>query len=174
MYSLRHAARRERDSADSSTPPILRLPDVGRSMPAIRLSSVVLPLPDGPISARNVPASTSRSRLSSGVIVAEPLRYDRVSWRHSMSGMVGPLPVAGRVARRRRGVIGFADSADALARLQRRRVARDELVAGMQAFGDGDPPLEARVADRHSAHGRLILAALDDPDGRLAGAIRRQ
>ena len=34
-----------------STPATRILPDVGWSMPAMRLSSVVLPEPDGPISA---------------------------------------------------------------------------------------------------------------------------
>ena len=42
-----------------------RRPTVGWSMPPIRLSSVVLPLPDGPISATKSPSSMSSERPSS-------------------------------------------------------------------------------------------------------------
>src|SRR4051812_18374775 len=144
MYSLRQAASFARERPDSSTPSIVSVPDVGRSMPAIRFSSVVLPLPDGPIKARNEPASTSRSRLSSGVIVAAPFVYDRVSLRHSMSATgtslmcrVGGLVGLCRRAGRRR--VGLADDLHAVARVERRRVAGDELVAGLEPFADRHP-----------------------------------
>ena len=39
-------------------------PEDGASMPPIRLSSVVLPLPDGPISATKSPSATSSERPS--------------------------------------------------------------------------------------------------------------
>ena len=54
--------------------PSLSDPDVGRSIPAIRFSSVVFPLPDGPMRATNRPALIERSSSCSGVIVAAPLR----------------------------------------------------------------------------------------------------
>ena len=41
---------------------MLTVPLVGRSSPPIRFSSVLLPEPDGPISARNSPAGTFRCR----------------------------------------------------------------------------------------------------------------
>ena len=48
-----------------STPPIAIVPLLGLSMPAIRLSSVLLPEPLGPINAMNSPAATSRSMSNS-------------------------------------------------------------------------------------------------------------
>ena len=39
--------------AEISWPPTVMVPSVGRSSPAMRFSSVVLPDPDGPMSARN-------------------------------------------------------------------------------------------------------------------------
>ena len=45
----------------STRSPLTRIvPLVGRSRPAIRLSSVDLPLPEGPITARASPGATSR------------------------------------------------------------------------------------------------------------------
>ena len=41
-----------------SSPAIITLPDVGTVKPAIILSSVVLPQPDGPRSVRNSPSRT--------------------------------------------------------------------------------------------------------------------
>ena len=58
---LGHARRR-------SAPPIQTSPRLGLSRPAIRLSSVVLPEPDGPMMPRNSPSATSRLRLRSTVI----------------------------------------------------------------------------------------------------------
>ena len=40
-----------------STPPTVIEPQSARSSPAMRLSSVLLPEPEGPISARNSPAA---------------------------------------------------------------------------------------------------------------------
>src|SRR5690242_5560788 len=51
-----------------SAPATSIAPFVGRSRPAIRLSSVDLPEPDGPMSASNEPSGTSRSRLSRTLI----------------------------------------------------------------------------------------------------------
>src|SRR5688500_10372275 len=136
MYSLRHAASLLRERSDSSMPSIFKLPPVGRSMPAIRLSSVVLPLPLGPINARNVPASTSRSRLSSGLMIDSPRRYSRVRLRHSMSGIVSPFRVVRRGAG---GRVRFADDADLRTRVEMRRVAGDELITRLKTGCDRDP-----------------------------------
>ena len=65
---LRHWARALSESCATSVPATMTCPDVGRSMPAIRLSSVVLPEPEGPMSARNSPCGTCRSIPSSTVI----------------------------------------------------------------------------------------------------------
>ena len=82
------AARRR--SWRCRTPPMFRSPAVGLSMPAMRLSSVVLPLPEGPINARKVPSSTSRSRSLEGrhrgvallVALGQPAAVDKRSVRH--------------------------------------------------------------------------------------------
>src|SRR5947208_1733291 len=49
-------------------------PPLGRSSPAIRLRSVVLPEPDGPISARNSPSGTSRLSPKRTLICSLPRR----------------------------------------------------------------------------------------------------
>ena len=61
---LRHLESSPSDSGPKSVPATMTRPDVARSIPAMRLSSVVLPEPDGPINARNSPCGTSRLRPS--------------------------------------------------------------------------------------------------------------
>ena len=57
-----------------SLPSTTMRPPVGRSMPAMRLSSVVLPEPDGPMSARKSPRGTaSVTPLSTGTSNASRL-----------------------------------------------------------------------------------------------------
>src|SRR5688572_9250589 len=111
-------------------------------MPAMRFKSVVLPLPLGPMSARKVPASTSKSRPSSGRTVFSPRRYSRVSWRHSMSAMIASfvivLVIVIVVSAAGAGVRRFADDADALAVAQT-LLSDDERVADVQAGGDLHP-----------------------------------
>src|SRR3954471_20091893 len=124
MYSLRHAASFERESVDSSIPSIVKAPEVGRSIPAMRLSSVVFPLPLGPISARNVPASTSRSSRSSGLMTVSPRRYSRVSCLHSMRGMVASFLCDCDV--------GLADDVNLLTFFQTLRIG-DQLIARLKA-----------------------------------------
>ena len=63
-------------------------PDVGVSMPAMRLSSVVFPDPDGPMRERNCPSGISRDRFSSGVIVVFPLVKDLVTALIEMSDFI--------------------------------------------------------------------------------------
>ena len=84
MCPARHAASFARDRPLSSVPATRKLPEVGESMPAMRFKSVVFPLPDGPIKARNEPCSICRSRSLSGVISVSPFLNERVSLWHSM------------------------------------------------------------------------------------------
>jgi hypothetical protein len=70
---MRNASRRASGSAATSTPATSMLPAVGRAMPAIRLSRVVLPEPLRPRSAVHPPAGTvspAMSRTGSGVAPA--------------------------------------------------------------------------------------------------------
>src|SRR6184192_1835532 len=57
-----------------SSSPTQTSPSLGWSRPAIRLSSVVLPEPDGPIRARYSPSGTSRLRSISTSICSLPRR----------------------------------------------------------------------------------------------------
>jgi hypothetical protein len=69
----RQSARPPSPSVAMSTPPISMVPLVGWSMPAMRLSRVLLPEPEGPISATNSPAITS-SWMSSSTGMGWPPR----------------------------------------------------------------------------------------------------
>ena len=60
------------ESAWTGVPSITTVPDVGRSMPVIMLMSVVLPLPDLPISPMNSPAPTLRLMPRSAVNGTSP------------------------------------------------------------------------------------------------------
>jgi hypothetical protein len=55
-----------------SSPPTRTEPDVGRSRPASRCISVDLPDPDGPITAVNWPAGTSRETPRSASTADSP------------------------------------------------------------------------------------------------------
>ena len=68
MLRERHLASGLGLSLAMSWSPTTTLPEVGRSMPPIRLRSVVLPLPDGPMSAAKSPSATvSVSPSSTGI-----------------------------------------------------------------------------------------------------------
>jgi len=70
--------RRSASSSDvlpaTSTPSMLIRPSLGVSMHPMRLSSVVLPLPDGPAIARNTPSSMSNVTSRSALTVSWPRR----------------------------------------------------------------------------------------------------
>ena len=53
-----------------STPPIRTAPELGVSMVARRFRSVDLPLPEGPMTPTNSPATTLRSNASSATCAA--------------------------------------------------------------------------------------------------------
>src|SRR5687767_10812480 len=168
MYSARQPASFERDMSASSIPAIFSDPDVGRSMPAIRLSSVVLPLPLGPIRARKVPFSTSRSSRSSGLMTLSPRRYSRVSCRHSMSAMTA-APFVFLACRE----VRLAGDADALPVAQPLKVG-DELIARGEAGSDRHPAVNLRLAELDRAVRRGAAAAIDHPRHRvIAHAVHK-
>src|SRR5215207_9148198 len=65
-----------------STPPTAIAPASGRSKPAIRRSSVVLPQPEGPSTAMRAPLSTWR--LTSTTALVEPNNFETLSRRTSL------------------------------------------------------------------------------------------
>src|SRR5688572_10687944 len=136
-----------------SKPSIFNDPPVGLSMPAIRFSSVVLPLPLGPMSARKVPRSTSRSSPSRGRITFSPRWYSRVSPRHSMNAIAASLH-----ARR----LYFAVDADAVAFFEPLGLG-DELIARRQAGGDGNPAFLPDRSELNLPPPRHALAAVGHP-----------
>ena len=73
MFAARQRACFERDRLVISVPSTAIVPLSGRSMLAIRFSSVDLPVPLAPINETNSPSSMSSVTLSSGVIVSSPL-----------------------------------------------------------------------------------------------------
>src|SRR5216684_3755180 len=66
---------------ETHCPPIQTSPRSGLSRPAMRLSSVVLPDPDGPMMPRNSPSATSRLRLRKTVISSPPRAKDLTTFR---------------------------------------------------------------------------------------------
>src|SRR6516165_7846884 len=71
---------------ETHCPPIQTSPRSGLSRPAMRLSSVVLPEPDGPMMPRNSPSATSRLRLRKTVISSPPRAKDLTTFRTCMIG----------------------------------------------------------------------------------------
>src|SRR5437867_12647738 len=66
-------------------------PAVGRSIPPMRLSSVVFPHPDGPWTATSSPSATCMSRPRSAITSDFPLRYTLIT---SFVRMFGTLPTS--------------------------------------------------------------------------------
>src|SRR5258708_5625739 len=92
-------------------------PRVGVSMQPIRLSSVDLPLPDGPASARNTPDSILTLTLRSAVTVCDPIGYslDTFSRRTIIMSLISTLLTPSRrrttVGCLWRGLVATATSA---------------------------------------------------------------
>ncbi len=63
-------------------------PSLGASSRPRMPSSVDLPQPEGPVTARYSPASMSRSMRSSAVVSTSPLRCSLLSWRSLIIGVV--------------------------------------------------------------------------------------
>jgi hypothetical protein len=74
MCRARHAASLWSDNSSTRSPAMLTEPLVGRSSPPMRFSNVLLPEPDGPISARNSPAGTFKCKSFSTWISSDPRR----------------------------------------------------------------------------------------------------
>src|SRR5438105_10886526 len=72
MLRVRHEASSASDICETRRSPIQTSPSLGRSSPAIRFRSVVLPEPDGPMMPRNSPLATSRLRFLSTSICSSP------------------------------------------------------------------------------------------------------
>src|SRR5256886_9836604 len=66
-------------------------PAVGRSIPPMRLSSVVFPHPDGPWTATSSPSATCMSRPRSAITSDFPVRYTLIK---SFVRMFGTLPTS--------------------------------------------------------------------------------
>src|SRR5919198_1042437 len=116
------------------------VPAVGVSSPPMRLSSVVLPDPDGPMSATKSPRGMSRSIPCRTSMVSPPRRYVFVTPRISTRTFIGLLigePDRGAVLER-----GRRPDDHALARAH----AIDDLALGAGALARRDrAPLHASV-----------------------------
>src|SRR5664279_6631017 len=73
MWDARQRASSPSDISSIRTPPTSISPSLARSMPPSRLSRVVLPDPDGPITATKSPRGIARLRWSKMVMVSRPL-----------------------------------------------------------------------------------------------------
>ena len=70
MWRARNLASAPSPRVSIRWPATVTVPVVGRSSPAMRLSSVDFPLPDGPMMATTSPAATSR--LTSATAAGAP------------------------------------------------------------------------------------------------------
>ncbi len=85
MCSRRSSVRRVSFSPAISWPPMRMLPEVGESSPAAQCISVLLPDPEGPITARNVPCSTASDTSSRA---CTPPAYVLLTFASAMAGAV--------------------------------------------------------------------------------------
>src|ERR1035441_8320025 len=74
MWRARHAASLRSDNSSTRSPAMLTVPRVGRSSPPMRFNNVLLPEPDGPMSARNSPAGTFKCKSFSTWMSSDPRR----------------------------------------------------------------------------------------------------
>ena len=91
-WNIMFTGRRCGGISVTSSPPMNRLPDVGRSKPASNRSSVVLPLPEPPSSAKHSPSATSSE--TSSTATTSPKRLLTPSKRTSGSVVSRPLWLA--------------------------------------------------------------------------------
>src|SRR4051812_17354691 len=145
-----------------SSPPTRSTPPSGRSMPAIRLSSVLLPEPDGPINAMKSPSSMESVMLDSTGTVCTPRRYDFTSCDISTSGAA---PFARFIACC--PLMLWLRHVDFRAVRQLRVGRTHQHVAGAHAV-ECDQVAEFRARrDRHLMHGLV----LDDEDDAASVAL---
>src|SRR4026208_2039337 len=89
--AARQSASSPSPSAAISMPPTRKMPESGLSIPAIRLSSVVLPEPEGPISAVKSPEWMSSVMSESTGTTWPPRVYDLARCWISTSGATAPF-----------------------------------------------------------------------------------
>src|SRR5262245_1905899 len=129
------------------------IPSVGVSSPPIRLRSVVLPDPEGPISATKSPSGMSRSMPCNASTRSRPRRYTLVRRRICTRGVIECAPEALRAV----------GGGHRLAVLERRRCREDDPLAVADAAQH--VPVARRLrTERHAP--ALDLAAVDDEDHR--------
>src|SRR5438445_976651 len=193
MWRRRKRVRACSSSAVRSVPSTTTAPAVGRSMPAITLSSVDLPEPLRPtsttLSPRAIVTDTSRSTTRS----ASPSRYDLLTFRSSRAGggmpahstLVGALrprltrvETGGDVLARRTwvesGALGHVriraqtaveQGAVASQDLRGRQLARAQLVdeRGFLVVGRVGKVRDVAPGEQHAAHRLLELAHVARP-----------
>src|SRR5260370_32583181 len=155
--AARHSASAASGSRVMSRPPTRSSPLSGLSMPAIRLSRVLLPDPDGPIRAMKSPSPISSVMSVKTGTICTPRRYDFATWLISTSGAALTLFLRQS---------NFGAVPDLLVRSQYERVAqlhainRDELT---DLSARRDHHLPHRVVLDHIDHFRAV--ALGDRGG---------
>src|SRR6516165_5937298 len=81
----------------SSVPPSPTVPEVGRSNPAATFKNVLLPEPDGPITAVNDPAASATLTPSSAATIPSPRPYTLRTSRRATTGGEAAVPGVPRV-----------------------------------------------------------------------------
>src|ERR1700730_6784061 len=155
--AARQTARAASGSRVMSSPPTRSSPLSGLSMPAIRLSSVLLPDPDGPISAMKSPCPISSVMSVRTGTICTPRRYDFATWLISTSGAVLTLLLRQS---------NFGAVPDLLVRSQHERVARVHAIDRDELTDPGarrDRYLPHRVVLDHVDH--FLAVARDDRGG---------
>src|SRR6516225_10070328 len=81
----------------SSVPPNPTVPEVGRSSPAATFKNVLLPEPDGPITAVNDPAASATLTPSSATTAPSPRPYTLRTSRKATTGAGTAVPEVPRL-----------------------------------------------------------------------------
>src|SRR5690242_17254374 len=141
----RPLVRSASDNAWRSTPSSSTRPPSTSSSPEQQLSSVVLPEPDGPITATNSPSCTTRSMLRSASTSSAPVRYTLRTASAMSSWSVTFSPSAGKRLR-----LAHAHSAQRFRELLRPAWAQGRDRVGHVAGGLARPlERDALVAAQH-------------------------
>src|SRR5260370_10482258 len=83
---------RSRPGPVTGLPPIVIVPLLGRSKPASKRMSVLLPQPDGPIITVSLPLSMVKLQFCTTCLVNSPAPYDLLTL---VAAMPVPVPVSG-------------------------------------------------------------------------------
>ena len=94
--SRRSSVRRASPSSPSATPPSRTMPSVGRSRPAAMCRNVLLPEPDGPMTAVNEPRSKPAVTPSSATTAPSPRPYSLRTPSRRTACPVGGAAASGR------------------------------------------------------------------------------